>query len=394
MGALGMKRPSFQFYPFDWTGNSNLRRCSHAAKGAWIDVMCLMHDQDEYGVLRWSLKEIAQATGCQVIHLKELSSKGVLKGDDRRLIEAFIYTPRSGRKNGEPVELLPAQDGPIWYSSRMVKDEHVRKHAGASTRFGADARGHDKPAPQPKAETERAKLRARILEKTAGDCYHCAAALGERWEIDHLMPRSKGGRHTFANMVASCVSCNQDKSDTLPDDWDALRPSPSRRHGEVEGANQGDGSTSPSSPTDKKNSVPDGTGAEAPPAEAPPDPLTPKEALFQVAVPWLVARGMRDPNARSLLGGAVKQLGEDEAWLLASECIRGDVLEPGAWISKALNERIAAGGTLSRGATSKPKAAERRADWNAEMAATIAAATSTSRREIDMGTIDATGNPV
>ncbi|CUJ59939.1 Uncharacterised protein [Achromobacter xylosoxidans] len=50
---------------------------------------------------------------------------------------------------------------------------------------------------------------------------------------------------------------------------------------------------------------------------------------------------MKDGNARSLLGGAVKQLGASGAWELASECMRTEVMEPGAWLSKALNERIA-----------------------------------------------------
>lgn len=133
-----MKRPSFQFYPGDWQANSNLRRCSHAEKGVWLDVMCLMHDQPEYGILRWSLKEVAQAVGCSISLLKGLISKGVLKGDDKSLTEPFIYTPRSGRRDGQPVTLVGTEDGPIWYSSRMVKDEYVRTIRGESTRFGAD----------------------------------------------------------------------------------------------------------------------------------------------------------------------------------------------------------------------------------------------------------------
>ena len=56
-----MKRPSFQFYVSDWQSNNKLRRCSHAEKGIWLDVMCLMHDSEEYGILRWPLKEVAQA---------------------------------------------------------------------------------------------------------------------------------------------------------------------------------------------------------------------------------------------------------------------------------------------------------------------------------------------
>lgn len=97
--------------------------------------------------------------------------------------------------------------------------------------------------------------------------------------------------------------------------------------------------------------------APAPQAQELPDPpagLTPSESLFQVAVPWLVARGMKDGNARSLLGGAVKQLGAAGAWELASECMRTEVMEPGAWLSKALNARIAPGPSRRPGSGMRP----------------------------------------
>jgi hypothetical protein len=133
-----MKRPSFQFYPGDWTSNSNLRRCSHAEKGVWVDVLCLLHDQEEYGLVRWPLKEIAQAVNCTVAVLRGIVSKGILKGADaNEQVEPFIYVPRSGRKDGEPVTLVNAQVGPLWYSSRMVKDEYVRTIRGEMSRFGA-----------------------------------------------------------------------------------------------------------------------------------------------------------------------------------------------------------------------------------------------------------------
>lgn len=134
-----MKRPSFQFYVGDWQSNSNLRRCTFAEKGIWLDVMCLMHDGEQYGVLRWPLKEIARAVGCKLSELKSLVTKGVLKGADAGLkCEEFVYTPRSGGKDGEPVILIAAQIGPIWYSSRMVRDDHVSKSRGKGTRFGED----------------------------------------------------------------------------------------------------------------------------------------------------------------------------------------------------------------------------------------------------------------
>lgn len=140
-----MKRPSFQFYPGDWQANSNLRRCTRIEKSVWLDVLCLMHDQEEYGVLRWTLKEIAEAAHCKVSELKSLQAKGVLKGADKgQVCKAYIYTPRSGRRDGAPVELIPEQPGPIWYSSRFVRDEYVRKVRGESTRY-ADDQGEGNP---------------------------------------------------------------------------------------------------------------------------------------------------------------------------------------------------------------------------------------------------------
>lgn len=93
--------------------------------------MCLLHDQEQYGVSTWPLKEIAQAVGCPVAKLKSLVSKGILKGADTGAIcDAFQYTPRSGRKSGPTIDLVPAQPGPLWYSSRMIIDEHKRLARG------------------------------------------------------------------------------------------------------------------------------------------------------------------------------------------------------------------------------------------------------------------------
>lgn len=143
-----MKRPSFQFYPDDWTGNANLRRCSPAARGVWVDVLCLMHDQEEYGVLRWPLKEIAQAAGASMAHVRELVEKRVLKGIDKGECEAFVYVPRSGRRDGEPVTLIAVQAGPIWYSTRMVRDEYVRTIRAESSGNGGAPKDPPKPSPK------------------------------------------------------------------------------------------------------------------------------------------------------------------------------------------------------------------------------------------------------
>jgi hypothetical protein len=111
----------------------------------WIELMGLMHDSDEYGVLRWPLKQIAQALGAPIKLLNELVTCGVLYGIEKGECEVMMYRPVSGRVQGTPVELIPAQAGPIWYSPRMVRDEYVRGKRGENTRFG----DNNNPSPKP-----------------------------------------------------------------------------------------------------------------------------------------------------------------------------------------------------------------------------------------------------
>ena len=144
------RRPSFQFYPADWLSNTKLRSCTFEQQGAWVTVMCLMNDSDEYGVLHQPLKQIARAANCKVSILIDLVKNGVLKGaDDGAWCSAFTYTPVSGRQKGPTVTLIPGQPGPVWYSSRMVRDEYSRQHKGESSRFRA--KEVDEPDTMPSA---------------------------------------------------------------------------------------------------------------------------------------------------------------------------------------------------------------------------------------------------
>lgn len=134
-----VKRPAFQFYPADWRNNAKLRRCSEAARGAWMDILCALHDSDEYGVVRWPLADLARAAGVPLKLAKELVEKDVLKGGDAGCA-AYVYTPVSGRIHGAPVVLVEAGAGaPCWYSTRLVRDEYVRQRRGNATQFGNGA---------------------------------------------------------------------------------------------------------------------------------------------------------------------------------------------------------------------------------------------------------------
>jgi 5-methylcytosine-specific restriction endonuclease McrA len=65
----------------------------------------------------------------------------------------------------------------------------------------------------------RVPYRARIPMTRAAlmhrDRFRCAYCGGKAETIDHVIPRSRGGEHTWENCVASCAPCNHRKADKL-----------------------------------------------------------------------------------------------------------------------------------------------------------------------------------
>lgn len=207
-----MKRPSFQFYPDNWRNNANLRRCSWAARGAWLEIMCLMHDSDRYGVLEWSAKEIAQAIGCPMSLLKELIDKGVMKGVEKGECDPFIYMPRSGRKNGNPITLIEVQHGPIWFSSRMLKDEYLRTIRGDSTRFGAA------PSGSPMGPIGEPKGAAPMGVKSDGSPSPSPSP-SPNTVVKAMMDSKGGGRDKSDDSGAAAPPIPSKRGSRLPEDW-------------------------------------------------------------------------------------------------------------------------------------------------------------------------------
>jgi 5-methylcytosine-specific restriction endonuclease McrA len=50
-------------------------------------------------------------------------------------------------------------------------------------------------------------------------CFYCSTIL-DKYEIDHFIPLSKGGRNNIDNLVVSCIHCNRSKSGKLPSLWE------------------------------------------------------------------------------------------------------------------------------------------------------------------------------
>lgn len=126
------RRPYIHLYSNEFEGNSNIKRCTFEERGVWLYIMFLLHDSDEYGIVRWYLKDIANAIGCSVESVQSLVNKGVLKGTEKDG-EKVSLSVQVAKRQGPPelVQLLKDEYGPIWYSSRMMKDEYIRERRGS-----------------------------------------------------------------------------------------------------------------------------------------------------------------------------------------------------------------------------------------------------------------------
>ena len=55
--------------------------------------------------------------------------------------------------------------------------------------------------------------RRTVFARDSSRCQYCGSAAEN---LDHVIPRSKGGPHTWENVVAACRRCNTRKEDRLP----------------------------------------------------------------------------------------------------------------------------------------------------------------------------------
>lgn len=126
---------------------------------------------------------------------------------------------------GEPLELVPSLMGLVL---------HVRGKAVILEIFpGCFLRSPrlEFPAPRSVVLRKHRRVGSRVAPLTnehlfLRDGHRCAYCARHRRELgarerltrDHLVPRSKGGRDEWLNVVTACSSCNHQKDDRLAED--------------------------------------------------------------------------------------------------------------------------------------------------------------------------------
>lgn len=68
------------------------------------------------------------------------------------------------------------------------------------------------------------QLRSYVFHRDGYTCRYCGDKMAERYEMDHIVPRSHGGSDRVSNLVVSCRKCNMAKGNQTMDEFLAGQP--------------------------------------------------------------------------------------------------------------------------------------------------------------------------
>ena len=60
---------------------------------------------------------------------------------------------------------------------------------------------------------DRRRRKQTLLQRYGNVCYYCGVTTSkDKLQMDHIIPRSKGGNNHISNLVLACSDCNEAKS--------------------------------------------------------------------------------------------------------------------------------------------------------------------------------------
>lgn len=150
-----MSAPWLKFFPSDWRADPALRMCSLAARGLWMEMLCLMHEAVPRGSLLVNEKQVNEK---QLAALCGVSSRDVT-ACLAQLEDAGVF---SREENG------------TIYSRRMRRDEQKAQTDKANGKAGGNPtlKGGVNPpdkAQIPEARSQKPEERAALPEKTISE---------------------------------------------------------------------------------------------------------------------------------------------------------------------------------------------------------------------------------
>ncbi len=128
----------------------------------------------------------------------------------------------------EPLAVVSARRAVCLVLAKKVETLHLDGRAFRSERRAVDVPSvvrlsHYVKVPRPR---HRSPNRRAVFLRDRESCQYCGARAET---VDHVVPRSRGGKHAWDNVVAACRRCNSKKRDRLPSESGMLlvrRPQP------------------------------------------------------------------------------------------------------------------------------------------------------------------------
>jgi hypothetical protein len=115
---VATKYPAFWFYPGDWMKDTDLRAVSVAARGLWIDLLCLMWESDKRGYL--VLSSGKPATTEQLARMT---------GNAPEVVAELV-------RELEDCGVASRTEEGVLFSRRMVRDESKRRKCSKAGKKG------------------------------------------------------------------------------------------------------------------------------------------------------------------------------------------------------------------------------------------------------------------
>lgn len=156
-------RPWFKFYPRDWRADEELRICSLAARGLWIELLALMHVAKPYGHLLINGQaptdaQIAVLTGCPSDQITALSGELESSGVFSRTRAGVIYSRRMVRDEKRRLKgHKTAKEGQFSGETHQAQD--IEEEREISLPPGSNNNDPGGVGPPQRPETQRAEAR-------------------------------------------------------------------------------------------------------------------------------------------------------------------------------------------------------------------------------------------
>ena len=193
-----MSAPWMKFYPTDWRADPSLRMCSLAARGLWMEMLCIMHEASPYGTLRVNGRPVTD---------RQLSSLagGDVEGLLAELEDAGVFSRE--------------EDGTI-FSRRMQRDAEKAAKDKANGKGGGNPslkRGVNPPdkAQKPEARSQKETTPSGVVSAAPAKIEDLDAKLLEAVGEGNIQPHGSLDLSAIYGLLAAGVDLETDILPTI-----------------------------------------------------------------------------------------------------------------------------------------------------------------------------------